>query len=56
MIGVTLWGDLSTAHDYESGSVIAFRSCRVSDFGGKSLNASSSVSDTVIEPKHPRTL
>ena len=56
MIGVTLWGDVTTAYDFENGRVVAFRSCRVSDYAGKSLNASSEISDTVIEPKHPRTL
>ena len=45
-IVVTLWGDfLCNRNDYVRGQVIAFRSCRVSDFNGKTLNASSHPAD-----------
>jgi len=33
---------------------VAFRACRVSEYRGKSLNASSSLSDTVVEPSTAR--
>ena len=44
-IKITLWGDLCHAHDYTEGQVIAFKSCRVSDFRGKCLNASNDPQD-----------
>jgi len=48
-IGVTLWGPVTEAHSFRSGQVIALKNCRVSDYNGKSLNASSSPSDIVLE-------
>jgi len=33
--------------------VIAFKSCRVSEYSGRSLNASGDRSDTVFNVKHP---
>lgn len=47
-IGVTLWGAVVEAHKYQSGQVIALKSCRVSDFNGKSLNASSDAADIFV--------
>ena len=55
MIGVTLWGEACHKADFEVGQIIAFRQCRISEYRGKSLNASSAISDTVIQPDHPRT-
>jgi replication factor A1 len=54
MIGVTLWGDAAHKDGLNELQVVAFRACRVSEYRGKSLNASSSVSDTVVSPNHPR--
>lgn len=48
-INVTLWGPVVEAHPYRTGQVIALKSCRVSDFNGKSLNASSHGEDIYIE-------
>ena len=53
-IAVTLWGELCEAHIYEIGQIIAFRGCRISDYNGKSLNASSQPSDLVFNPRHAR--
>ena len=55
-INVTTWGDVCEAHDYKVGQIIAFRGCRVSEYNGRSLNASSSIGDAIISPKHPRTM
>lgn len=48
-INVTLWGSVVEAHPYRAGQVIALKCCRVSDFNGKSLNASSHGEDIYIE-------
>lgn len=40
-LNVTLWGTVTEAHPFRTGQVIALKSCRVSDYNGKSLNASS---------------
>lgn len=54
-IDVTLWGSVTEAHKYSAGQVIALKSCRVSDFRGKSLNASSDGADIFIgSVRHPR--
>ena len=55
-INITTWGEVCDAHDYQIGQVVAFRSCRVSEYNGRSLNASGSISDVIFSPKHPRTL
>lgn len=47
-INITLWGAVTEAHSYSSGQVIALKSCRVSDYNGKSLNASSHSEDVFI--------
>ena len=53
MIGVTLWGDVCHKELREL-QIVAFRACRISEYRGKSLNASSDVNDFVVEPDHPR--
>lgn len=35
--------------------IVAFKQCRISDYNGKSLNASSTPSDIVLNAPHPRT-
>ena len=47
-IGVTLWGAVTEVHRYSAGQVVAFKGCRVSDFNGKSLNASSHAEDIFL--------
>ena len=53
-IGVTLWSEACDAHDFEIGQIIAFKSCRVSDYSGKSLNASWDPRDIKRDLRHPR--
>ena len=55
-IGVTLWGETCEQHDLQEGQIVAFQKCRVSNFSGKSLNASWDVDDIVVKVKHPRFL
>lgn len=38
----------------EQGQLIAFKACRVSDYAGKSLNASSTPQDIIKNAKHVR--
>lgn len=47
-IGVTFWGSVTEAHRFTAGQVIALKNCRVSDFNGKSLNASSHAEDIFL--------
>ena len=47
MISITLWGDACTAHNFGLGEIFAFRGCRLSDYGGRSLNASSQPNDII---------
>ena len=54
-IGITVWGDACEAQDYAVGQILALKACRVSDYSGKSLNASWDVRDLVLNLKHPRT-
>ncbi len=55
-IGVTLWGQVAEAHPYSTGQVMALKNCRVSDYNGKSLNASSHSEDVFIGGiKHKRS-
>ena len=42
-ISVTLWGSVCEAHDYQIGQIVALKGCRVSEYNGRSLNASSDV-------------
>ena len=53
-IGVTLWGSVAEAHPYRVGQVIALKGCRVSEFNGKSLNASSHAEDIFMGLRHER--
>ena len=56
-VGLTLWG--SVAVNLQSalkvGDVVAFKSCRVSDYQGKCLNSSSDLKDCCSQVKHPRS-
>lgn len=47
-----MWGELAS-EQYIIGNVIAFKACRVSEYSGRSLNASADKSDTVFNVKHP---
>jgi len=47
-ISVTLWGETATKLDLKPGMMIACKQCKISEFNGKSLNGSSSLSDYVI--------
>lgn len=52
-IDVTVWGELASSTEFRQGSVIAFKGCRVSEFAGRSLNASSDKSDTCFKVTDP---
>lgn len=55
-IAVTVWGDLCmTAAGWQRGEIIAFKACRVSDYNGKTLNASSAPQDCVVNVQHARS-
>lgn len=54
-ISVTVWGEFCHTLNAKPGMIVAFKQCRVSDYNGKSLNASSSPSDIVLNAPHPRT-
>lgn len=47
-ITVTLWGDTATKLDLMQGRLVACKQCKVSEYSGRSLNGSSSLSDYVI--------
>ena len=53
-ISLTLWGEACHALDFQTGQIIAFKNCRVSDFLGKSLSSSSNPKDCVADPNHKR--
>ena len=53
---MTLWGDVCEAQNYQVGQVVALKACRVSDYNGKSLNASSSQQDIALNLRHPRAM
>jgi replication factor A1 len=55
-IAVALWGNLANMFDLQVGQVLAVRSARVSDYGGKSLNSGDDHSQIYIDPDHNRTL
>lgn len=57
-VPVTVWGDMCQplANSVKRGDIIAFKSCRVSDYNGKGLNASGSPQDCVTQVKHNRAL
>ena len=50
-VNVTLWGSVAEAHQYNTGQVIAFKNSRVSDYNGKSLNASSYADEIFVGSK-----
>ena len=52
-IEMTLWGEMCDL-EFQEGQVVAFQNCRVSNFSGKSLNASWDINDVVQKCKHPR--
>ena len=54
-IGITLWGDVCESQNFEVGKIIALKGCRVNDYRGKSLNASSEPQDISLNIKHKRT-
>jgi replication factor A1 len=47
-ISVTLWGETAAKLDLKPGMMIACKQCKISEYNGKSLNGSSSLSDYVI--------
>jgi len=53
-IEVSLWGEVCEARAFQVGQVIALKSCRISDFSGRSLNASGDPSDIIVDVKHTR--
>ena len=55
-IGLTLWGDTCEAYQFEVGQIVAFKSCRVSEYQGRSLNSSGDPRDITINPRHSRAL
>ena len=52
-IGLTLWGD-SCEKPLNIGDIAAFQNCRVSEWNGKSLNASNSPADITLKSNHGR--
>lgn len=57
-VPITVWGDLCmiAQNKFRLGDVVAFKQCRVSDYNGKSLNASPNEKDIVLNVKNPRAL
>ena len=53
-IEVSLWGDICDARKYQVGKIIALKACRVSDYSGRSLNASGELGDIFLEPDNKR--
>lgn len=52
-IEISLWGECCTTFTLQVGQIVALKSCRVSDYAGRSLNASGDVADIYIELDHP---
>ena len=50
---MTVWGELASSNDFSEGAIIAFKNCRVSEFSGRSLNASSDITDIVFKVNDP---
>lgn len=50
-----MWGRNATKLPYEEGHVLAIKGAKVSDYGGKSLNAGDEHSQLFLDPEHPRT-
>ncbi len=57
-VPITIWGDAckSTADKAKLGSIVAFKACRVSEYNGKTLNASSDEQDIFVNVMHPRQM
>jgi replication factor A1 len=53
-IQVTLWGRIAANDNFKVGDILAIRSARVSDYGGKSLNASDEHTQLYINLDHKR--
>jgi ssDNA-binding replication factor A large subunit len=53
-IVVTLWGDICEKSVLSAGDIIGISGARISDYGGKSLNAASDHADLTINPNHER--
>ncbi len=47
---MTLWGNNATKLVYAEGRVLAIKGARVSDYGGKSLNAGDEHSQVFLDP------
>jgi len=53
-VQVTFWGKMALRNDFEIGKVLALKQVRVSDYNGKTLNASDEHSQIQFDPKHKR--
>lgn len=53
-IVVTLWGEICEKSALSAGDIIGISGARISDYGGKSLNAASDHADLTINPNHER--
>ncbi|TNV83159.1 hypothetical protein FGO68_gene14242 [Halteria grandinella] len=51
---VTIWGEMCDKYLLNLGDIVAITGARVSDYGGKSLNAAMDHADVVINPNHDR--
>lgn len=55
-VPITIWGNACRfiSEKIKLGSIVAFKSCRVSEYNGKTLNASSDEQDIFCNLLHPR--
>lgn len=53
-IVVTLWGDICDKSNLSPGDILGIGGARISDYGGKSLNAASDHADLSVNPNHER--
>jgi hypothetical protein len=53
-IVVTLWGEICEKSALSPGDIIGISGARISNYGGKSLNAASDHADLTINPNHER--
>lgn len=51
---ITLWGDICEKYKLSTGDIIGISGARISDYGGKSLNAASDHADMTVNPNHER--
>jgi replication factor A1 len=47
-ITVSVWGENAHLEELESGNLVVFKNCRISDYKGKSLNSSYSSDDYLV--------